>query len=149
MILFSNWQLLYVGSLLDYCSLTGFCSPSYSFASLPCWHGSSLRSNWIDNKGKGMLIISSIHTAHILSEFNYREVKWKWNTKLLQESGNVNVLDCSLHCIKWLMMIMIAKIIIHVIIIIIVTIFITEKRYTPERYWLLTLTLNTLQGVSL
>ena len=59
------------------------------------WHGSSLRSNWIDNKGKGVLIISSIHTAHILSEFNYREVKWKWNTKLLQESGKVNVLDCS------------------------------------------------------
>ena len=36
MILFSNWRLLYVGSLLDYCSLTGFCSPSYSSASLPC-----------------------------------------------------------------------------------------------------------------
>ena len=30
MILFSCWQLLYVGSLLDYCSLTGCCSPSYS-----------------------------------------------------------------------------------------------------------------------
>ena len=35
-IVISSWQLLYVGSLLDYCSLTGFCSPSYSFASLPC-----------------------------------------------------------------------------------------------------------------
>ena len=32
------------------------------------------------------------------------------------------------------MMIMIAKIIIHVIIIIIVIILITEKRYTPEGY---------------
>ena len=30
MILFSSWQLLYVGSLLDYCILNGFCSPSYS-----------------------------------------------------------------------------------------------------------------------
>ena len=49
----------------------------------------------IENKEKGVFICSFIYTVHILSKFNYREVKWKWNTKLLQESGNVNVLDCS------------------------------------------------------
>ena len=49
----------------------------------------------MENKGKGVFTILSIQTVHILSEFNYREVKWKWNTEILQESGNVNVLDCS------------------------------------------------------
>ena len=35
----------------------------------------------MENKGKGVFTILSIQTVHILSEFNYREVKWKWNTE--------------------------------------------------------------------
>ena len=43
-------------------------------------------------------------------------------------------LSDSLHCIKWLIIIMITKMIMHVIIMIIIIIFTTEKRYTPVRY---------------